>query len=156
VQPVLIVEDDANDVTLLRDSLDRINLLNAVDVATSAETARLYLTHNVPALLISDVYLPRETGIDLLHWLREQPAPLGNIPVIMLSGSMERVHQLNASALRALLFMQKPIETDVLLDALRGLGLLVTRVVKGQGFGVVIDLPTLQQVRHPQGHSPES
>src|SRR5438445_148022 len=54
---------------------------------------------------------------------------------IMPSGSTDRVHQVKASALRALLFLQKPIETDVLLDTLRGLGLAVTRVVKGQGFG---------------------
>jgi CheY-like chemotaxis protein len=141
VQPILVVEDDGDDIALLRHSLERMNLLNAVDVATSAKAARVYLNSSTPALVISDVYLPGETGVDLLHWVREQPPPLGNVPVIMLSVSTDRIHQMRASALRALLFLPKPIRAEVLLDALRGLGLAVTRVVKGEGFGIVIENP---------------
>lgn len=142
MRPILLVEDEPNDVLLIRDTLDQLNLVNQVDVATSAEAARLYITRNTPALIISDIYLPGETGIELLHWLRDQPLPLGNTPVIMLSGSAERSHQLQASALRALLFLSKPIKRDVLLDAIRGLGLLVTHIPQGELPGVMIEYRT--------------
>lgn len=139
MQSILVVEDDRHDIELLRDAFTRINVLNHVDVATSAEMARLYLTGSMPALIISDVYLPGENGIDLLRWIRQQPFPLCNVPVIMLSGSTDATHPERASALRALLFLPKPIEPKVLLEALRDLGLAITRVVKGEGFGVVIE-----------------
>jgi hypothetical protein len=38
----------------------------------------------------------------------------------------------HASALRALLFLNKPIQSEVLLDALRGLDLLVTETPRGR------------------------
>ena len=140
--PILLVEDNPNDVLLIRDTLEQLNLVNEVAVATSAEAAQTYITNHPPALIISDVYLPGETGIDLLHWLRDQPLPLGNTPVIMLSGSAERIHKLQASALRALLFLGKPIEQHVLLDAIRGLGLLVTHIPQGERAGMMIEYRT--------------
>lgn len=142
MRPILLVEDEPNDVYLIRDTLDQLNLVNQVDVATSAEAAKVYIKRHTPALIISDIYLPGENGIDLLHWLRDQPMPLGNTPVIMLSGSTERIHQLQASALRALLFLSKPIKKDVLLDAIRGLGLLVTHIPQGEMPGVMIEYRT--------------
>lgn len=142
MRPILLVEDEPNDVMLIRDTLDQLNLVNQVDVATSAEAARVYIKRHTPALIISDIYLPGENGIDLLHWLRDQPMPLGNTPVIMLSGSTERIHQLQASALRALLFLSKPIKQDVLLDAIRGLGLLVTHMPQGEMPGIMIEYRT--------------
>jgi CheY-like chemotaxis protein len=142
MRPILLVEDDPNDVILVRDTLDQLNLVNQIDVATSAQAARLYIKRHTPALIISDIYLPGETGIDLLHWLRDQPQPLGDTPVIMLSGSTERIHQLQASALRALLFLSKPIKQEVLVDALRGLGLFVTHVPQGEKAGLMIEYRT--------------
>jgi CheY-like chemotaxis protein len=140
--PILLVEDDPADVMLTRDILEQLNLVNEIDVASSAEAARIYLEIKRPALIISDVYLPKDTGIELLHWLRDQPGPLGNTPVIMLSGSTERLHKLQASALRALLFLSKPIKQDVLLDAIRGLGLLVTHLPPCEQAGVMIEYRT--------------
>jgi CheY-like chemotaxis protein len=130
--PVLVVEDNPFDAAFIREVVAELSLLNVLDLATSAETARVYLTGIVPVLIISDVHLPGENGIQLLHWVRSQPPPLGNVPVIMLTVSTNRIHQLHASALRALLFLNKPIRREVLLDALRGLGLLVTETPRGR------------------------
>ena len=142
MRPILLIEDDPNDVLLVRDTLLQLNVMNRIDVANSAETARTYVTRTMPALIISDIYLPGDTGIDFLHWLREQPAPLGSVPVIMMSVSTEEVHHMRASALRALLFMTKPIKQEVLLDQLRGLGLLVTHIPQGEQPGLMIEYRT--------------
>jgi CheY-like chemotaxis protein len=96
----------------------------------------------MPALIISDIHLPGQSGLDFLDWLRDRPAPLGNVPVIMMSVSTDEVHHMRASALRALVFMTKPIKREVLLDQLRGLGLLVTHIPRGEQAGLVIEYRT--------------
>jgi CheY-like chemotaxis protein len=142
LRPILLIEDDAHDVILVRDTLAQLNLVNDIDVATNADAAKTYVKHKMPALIISDIYLPGETGIDFLHWLREQPQPLGSVPVIMMSVSTDTVHHMRASALRALLFMTKPIKREVLVDQLRGLGLLVTHIPQGEQAGIMIEYRT--------------
>ena len=142
MRPILLVEDDPNDVLLVRDTLEQVHLINAIDVATTVDAARAYVLRKMPALIISDIHLPGESGLDFLHWLRDQPAPLGSVPVIMMSVSTDEVHHMRASALRALIFMTKPIKQDVLLDQLRGLGLLVTHIPQGEQAGLIIDYRT--------------
>ena len=142
VRPILLVEDDPNDALLVRDTLANVNLINDIDVATTVEAAKKYVNRRMPALIVADIHLPGESGLDFLHWLRDQPAPLGNVPVIMMSVSTDEVHHLRASALRALIFMTKPIKREVLLDQLRGLGLLVTHIPQGEQAGFVIEYRT--------------
>ncbi len=142
MRPILLIEDDANDAELVRETLAQLNLVNALVTATSADAARMTIRREVPALIICDIHLGGESGIDFLNWLRDQPAPLGNVPVIMTSVSTDETHHLRASALRALLFMTKPIHQDTLLDQLRGLGLFVTHLPKGEQPALMIEYRT--------------
>lgn len=142
MRPILLIEDDPNDVLLVRDTLEQVNLINDIDVATTVDAARTYVLRRMPALIISDIHLPGESGLDFLHWLREQPGPLGGVPAIMMSVSTDEVHHMRASALRALIFMTKPIKQEVLLDQLRGLGLLVTHIPQGEPAGLIIEYRT--------------
>ena len=142
MRPILIIEDDPNDALLVRDTLEQVNLVNQIDIATTVDAARAYVQRKMPALIISDIHLPGESGLDFLHWLREQPAPLGSVPVIMMSVSTDEVHHMRASALRALIFMTKPIKQEVLLDQLRGLGLLITHLPQGEQAGLMIEYRT--------------
>lgn len=139
MRPILIIEDDAGDVLLVRDTLEQVHLVNEIDVATTVDVAQTYVRRRMPALIISDIHLPGGSGLDFLHWLREQPAPLGSVPVIMMSVSTDEVHHMRASALRALIFMTKPIKQEVLLDQLRGLGLLITHLPPGEQPGLMIE-----------------
>lgn len=143
MRPILLIEDDANDAELVRETLSQLNLVNDLITATSAEAARMSIQREVPALVICDIHLGGgESGIEFLNWLREQPAPMGNVPVIMMSVSTDETHHLRASALRALLFMTKPIHQDTLLDQLRGLGLFVTHLPQGEQPALMIDYRT--------------
>ena len=142
MRPILIIEDDPNDVLLVRDTLEQVNLINDIDVATTVDAARTYVQRKMPALIISDIHLPGESGLDFLHWLREQPSALGSVPVIMMSVSTDEIHHMRASALRALIFMTKPIKQEVLLDQLRGLGLLITHIPQGEQPGLIIEYRT--------------
>ena len=142
MRPILLIEDDPTDALFVRDALEQVNLVNDVDVATTVESARAYVERTMPALIIADIHLPGESGLDFLHWLRDQSAPLGSVPVIMMSVSTDEVHHMRASALRALIFMTKPIKREVLLDQLRGLGLLVTHIPEGELPGLMIEYRT--------------
>lgn len=142
MRPILLIEDDANDAFLVRETLGQLNLVNDVITATSAEAARVSVRRAIPALIICDIHLGGESGIDFLNWLRDQPAPLGNVPVIMMSVSTDETHHMRASALRALLFMTKPINQDVLLDQLRGLGLFVTHIPQGEQAALMVEYRT--------------
>ena len=142
MRPILLVEDDPNDAVLVRDTLEHMNLINDIEVASTAEAARMFVRLTMPALIISDIHLPGESGLDFLQWLRDQPGSVGSVPVIMMSVSTDEVHHMRASALRALIFMTKPIKREVLLDQLRGLGLLVTHIPQGEQPGFVIEYRT--------------
>ena len=142
MRPILLVEDDTNDALIVRDALEQVNLVNDVDVVTTVDAAKNYVTRKMPALIISDIHLPGQSGLDFLHWLRDQPGALGGVPVIMMSVSTDEVHHMRASALRALIFMTKPIKREVLLDQLRGLGLLVTHIPQGEQPGLMVEYRT--------------
>ncbi|RPI48450.1 MAG: response regulator [Acidobacteria bacterium] len=143
MRPILLIEDDANDAMLVRETLAQLNLVNEVVTVTSADSAKSFLKRELPALIISDIYLAgRDTGIDFLNWLRDQMPPLGSVPVIMMSVSTDEMHHMRASSLRALLFLTKPINQDVLLDQLRGLGLFVTHIPKGEQAALMIEYRT--------------
>ena len=142
MRPILLLEDDPTDALLVRDTLEQVNLINEIDIVTTVGGAQTYVKRKMPALIISDIHLPGESGLDFLNWLRDQPAPLGSVPVIMMSVSTDEVHHMRASSLRALIFMTKPIKREVLLDQLRGLGLLVTHIPQGEQAGFVIEYRT--------------
>jgi CheY-like chemotaxis protein len=59
-----------------------------------------------------------------------------------MSVSTDEMHHMRASSLRALLFMTKPINQDVLLDQLRGLGLFVTHIPQGEQAALMIEYRT--------------
>jgi DNA-binding response OmpR family regulator len=142
MRPILLIEDDVNDALLVRDTLAQLNLVNNIDVATTAAAARIYVKRAMPALIISDINLTGESGIDFLEWLRGQPLPLGNVPVIIMSVSTDKADHARTSNLRALVFMTKPLKQEILLEQLRGLGLLVTHIPQGEQAGLMIEYRT--------------
>ena len=143
MRPILLIEDDANDAMLVRETLAQLNLVNDEVTVTSSDSAKNFVRRDLPALIISDIYLAgTETGIDFLNWLRDQLPPLGSVPVIMMSVSTDEMHHMRASSLRALLFLTKPINQDVLLDQLRGLGLFVTHIPQGEQAALMIEYRT--------------
>lgn len=115
---VLLVEDEANDVLLLRRAFHRARLTSLLQVVSDAEQAMAYLKHEPPfenlnenpepSLLLLDLNLPGTSGLQLLEWLRAQPAPLKDLPVIILTSSrdtddIDRAYELGATS-----YMAKP------------------------------------------------
>jgi CheY-like chemotaxis protein len=123
---ILLVEDDSNDVLLVRRAFRRAGLSARIEVASDGEAAVAYLaampTDSAPGLVLLDLKLPRQPGLDVLHWLRQQPG-LRRLPVVVLTASRESTDVNRAYDLGANSFLVKPVGFTELLEMVRTLGL---------------------------------
>ncbi|MGH2556605.1 MAG: response regulator [Actinomycetota bacterium] len=133
--PILLVEDDASQALLVERVLARAQLTNPLTAFRRGDDAIAYLQgsgpfsdraqYPLPALMLLDVHVPGKSGLEILGWLREQPA-LGHIPVVVLSGSAESEDIDRAYELGAESYLVKPVAFDALLDTVSSLGLAWT------------------------------
>ena len=115
---VLLVEDDLNDIFLVKRAFKMAQLENPLQVVTDGEEATHYLsgqgkyadreTHPLPKLVVMDIKMPRMTGFDVLEWIKSDGS-LRRIPVIIVSSSnrpedIDRAYELGANA-----YMVKPV-----------------------------------------------
>ena len=110
---VMVVDDDRTMVTLLRtllelDGYQVVQPKNAASVLESIAAER-------PDLVLMDVFLKGNDGIDLVRSLRKLPE-LAHTPVVMTSGMDVSEQSLAAGANS---FMLKPYDPEVLLQTIR-------------------------------------
>lgn len=65
--PIIVIEDDEDDQQILKEVFNSLNYENEVILFEDGQTAYDYLlqTHVEPFLIISDINLPKMTGIEL-------------------------------------------------------------------------------------------
>jgi CheY-like chemotaxis protein len=128
---VLLVEDDSNDVLLIRRAFRRAGLATHIDVVGDGDAAVAYLaraqTGGAPRLVLLDLKLPRRPGLEVLSWLRQQPG-LRRLPVIVLTSSRESADVNRAYDLGANSFLVKPVGFAALLEIVRTLELYWLRL----------------------------
>lgn len=114
---ILLVEDDETDVLLLQRALKEAGVNNPVTVARDGEegieelSRREYQEQDyIPLLAILDLKMPRRNGLEMLKWIRQQPA-LRCLPVFMFSSSAHREDVERAYAAGANAFLVKPSAT---------------------------------------------
>jgi len=85
---LLLVEDDAAQVELTRESMRHFKLLNQLEVASSGEAALARLLDGgvrpYPDLVLLDLNLPGMTGLELLEQMQQHPHTR-TIPVVVMS-----------------------------------------------------------------------
>ena len=126
LKPILLVEDDPNDIFLLRRAFRQANVLHPISVVEDGVQATAYLAgekkfadrlqHPLPSLMILDLKLPRKGGVEVLTWLRAQEAPLSRLPVIVLTSSRQLTDVNKAYDAGANSYLVKPGEFDRLLE----------------------------------------
>ncbi|MEW6157840.1 MAG: response regulator [Verrucomicrobiota bacterium] len=114
---MLILEDDANDVLLLKRALNRLNICNPLFVAHDGIEAIEYLqgkgrfqdrkTYPFPEVILLDLKMPRMDGLEFLSWLDEH-REFKVIPTVVLSSSDHEKDVLNAYQHCASSFFVKP------------------------------------------------
>jgi CheY-like chemotaxis protein len=118
---ILVAEDDDNDAFLLEHAFQEAQIPNPLCRARDGQEAIDYLvdagripssgSRLRPSLLLLDVKMPRKTGWDVLHWLRNESS-LRYLPVIVFSSSaqqedIDRAYQMGANS-----FIVKPSSTQ--------------------------------------------
>jgi len=120
---ILLVEDNSLVAQMYAAALrklsetDKISGLG-VEVCNDGASAWSRLLRAPPVdLLITDVFMPVLTGVDLLERVRAEPA-LEHLPVVVISsgGPKERA---SLTALGVTLFLQKPVKYPDLADTVR-------------------------------------
>lgn len=121
---ILIVEDDPDDVVLVRRAFLRLALPLHLVVLNDGLAAIRYLSgtdefadriaHPLPRFVLLDLKLPGLSGHEVLAWLRQRP-DIGLLPVVVLTSSaqgpdIERAYSLGANS-----YLVKPVAFDDLI-----------------------------------------
>jgi CheY-like chemotaxis protein len=94
--PILLAEDDENDIFLMGRAFDRAAIPNPLFVVHNGQEAIDYLGGTgtyaqrekfpLPGLLLLDLKMPWMDGFDVLRWLRSQHQ-FDTLPVVVLTSS---------------------------------------------------------------------
>jgi CheY-like chemotaxis protein len=97
LSPVLLAEDSAHDVILIRRALEDTKALNPLQVVANGAEAIQYLAgegsyadrakHPFPVLFLLDLKMPVVDGLEVLRWLHQHPEIPRKLPVVVLSSA---------------------------------------------------------------------
>lgn len=110
-QPSILVVDDSSDNLELLTILLKSEGFQTISVDT-VEKALLELEKSIPSLIISDLHLPRISGLEFMRRIKKHKV-FRNIPAIILSASKpsEKERQ-DCLALGVLYFIVRPVEAE--------------------------------------------
>lgn len=128
---ILLVEDSANDVTLILAAFHEINLANEVVVVRDGQEALDYLyrrgshagrPEGLPVVALLDLKLPKIDGLEVLARIKGDPA-IRMMPVVMLTSSREERDVVRSYGLGVNAYVVKPVSFPEFVSALKELGL---------------------------------
>ena len=122
---LLLVEDNEDDVFLMKRALQGAHVINPLFVAEDGQEALDYLggagkfadrnSYPLPAVVFLDLKLPFVSGHDVLTWIRRQKE-LDSLVVIVLTSSNEASDLSRCYALGANSYVVKPPTPEQLED----------------------------------------
>jgi len=128
---ILVLEDNQDDFFFLERALGRagvdrrvLRLQNGGEAVTYLKGEGSYEDRNafpVPLVIIADLKMPGEGGLDFIRWLRRE-SDYKSLPVIVVSSSAISSDVASAYALGANWFIEKPISPvgyDAIAQSLR-------------------------------------
>jgi CheY-like chemotaxis protein len=131
LRPILLVEDNPNDVELTLIALEKTRLANPVVSLRDGEEALQYLRREGqwadradenPAVILLDKKLPKVDGHEVLREVRGDEK-LKRIPVVMLTSSREETDLLRSYDLGVNAYVVKPVAFDDFMAAINDLGM---------------------------------
>ena len=121
VAPILYVEDEPEDAYLLQVAFERAAITNPLKVVTDGQQAVDYLSgagqfgnrqaYPLPCLVLLDLKLLGMSGLEVLEWIRQQPALKPMVVIVFTSSrqpaDIERAYRCGANA-----YILKPADTQ--------------------------------------------
>ncbi|MNO21685.1 Response regulator PleD [compost metagenome] len=109
---ILLIDDDVELVAFLRESLEKQSYY--VSIALSAERGLKIFYESKPDLILLDILLPDQSGIDVLRQIIGK-AKKERIPIIIVSGEHSKDIQMYAYSLGVMDYLPKPLDIDLFL-----------------------------------------
>ncbi|MCB0330543.1 MAG: response regulator [Bdellovibrionales bacterium] len=118
---ILIVEDNPDTINVLQAVL---TLAGAeVKTARSVDAAKTILASYSPDILLTDLAMPGEPGLELIKYVRKKSSPFLGMPVMVLSACAFEADRQAAFEAGASLFIPKPFRPSEVVEAVRELTL---------------------------------
>ena len=130
LRPILLAEDNPNDVELTLSALHSLNLANEVIVVNDGAQALDFLQRRnsfserpaiAPAVILLDLKMPRVDGLEALRQIRADPQ-LKTLPIVILTSSREENDLVKGYQLGANAYVVKPVDFEQFIAAVTQLG----------------------------------
>jgi len=123
-RPILLVEDNPDDETLILRALRRGGIANEIQVVRDGEEALNVLLSDapLPAVVLLDIKLPKIDGLEVLRRLRANDRTR-LLPIVILTSSSEEQDIIDSYHLGANSYVRKPVEFAKFTEAVTQLGL---------------------------------
>ena len=131
-KPILLVEDNPDDQTLILRALKKNNILNEVVLVRDGVEALDYLfstgAHQgrdpdlMPQVVLLDIKLPKLDGLEVLKRIRADERTK-RLPVVILTSSREQQDLMTSYDSGVNSYIQKPVDFNQFSEAVRKLGL---------------------------------
>jgi CheY-like chemotaxis protein len=131
LKPILLVEDNPNDLELTLIALEKSQLANEVVIVRDGAEALDYLfcrgqfaqrSAGNPAVVLLDLKLPKVDGLEVLEEIRSAQQ-LKSMPVVMLTSSKEERDLVRSYELGVNAYVVKPVDFTEFVQAIADLGL---------------------------------
>ena len=130
LRPILLAEDNPNDVELTLAALHSLNLANEIVVVNDGAQALDFLYRRnafsdraalPPAVILLDLKMPRVDGLEALREIRAHP-DTRTLPIVILTSSREENDLVKGYQLGANAYVVKPVDFDQFISAVSQLG----------------------------------
>jgi len=130
-KPILLVEDNEDDVDLTLRALKKNKISNEIIVTRDGAQALEYLhaktadgeyQNPMPQITLLDLKLPKVDGLEVLRTLRAHPRTR-LLPVVILTSSKEERDLVESYSLGANSYVRKPVSFEAFIEAVHQLGL---------------------------------
>ena len=131
LKPILLVEDNDDDVDLILHAFKKTNLANEVAVARDGQQALDFLQRKGayakrsdinPGLVLLDLKLPKVDGLEVLKQIKADKR-FKTVPVVVFTSSREEQDQIESYNLGVNAFVVKPMDFKDFIVAIGELGL---------------------------------
>ncbi|HEY6239649.1 MAG TPA: response regulator [Burkholderiales bacterium] len=131
LRPILLAEDNLNDIELVLAALKKNNLANEIVVTRDGAEALDYLYRRgqfrsredgLPIAMLLDLKMPKVDGLEVLKQIKADDA-LKVIPVVMLTSSREEADLVKSYQLGVNAYVVKPVGFQQFVDAIKQTGM---------------------------------
>ena len=128
--PVLLVEDEEDDVFFFKRAMARADLCHRLTVVRDGGEGIEYLggtgryrdrsLHPLPCLVVLDLNLPQKHGLEVLQWIRQE-GPDPSLRVVILTSSTSEKDAAAAHRHGITAYLSKPPQQEKLVELVRSL-----------------------------------